>query len=474
MKQPWATPSALLQRMEPEATLALPQTAVMKAILSLLVAVGLVLVALPSPCMGQTVDGLHLELRNFGKDGRTVAGWSAWAQRDEIQPKCYVDTVHFRSAPDALAISGNGNPIEYGGWSYEVKGIRAGQYYRLTAYFRTQSVADPRRQVVARLDWLDAHGKRAGQPDYAYETSSDGDWQRVTLRVPAPGNAAGVKIEFSLGWAPEGTVWWDDITFEEAQPPPARPVRIGTISLHPRNNPDNNLGAFLHALDEIARDKPDIVCLGEEILVEGSSRPYVDAAEEIPGPSTSRLGEKARKYGMYIVAGLTERSGRAIYNTAVLIDRHGNVAGRYRKVHLPREEIEGGLMPGADYPIFETDFGKIGMMICWDAEYVDTARAMAIQGAEILFVPAAGGYLTLLKARALENHLYLVSSGFDVESAIIDPTGGVLFSTKESGVSKTISIDLEKRFIDDWQGDMRARFQKEYREDLPTPSLTVK
>jgi len=86
MKQPWATPSALLQRMEPEATLALPQTAVMKAILSLLVAVGLVLVALPSPCMGQTVDGLHLELRNFGKDGRTVAGWSAWAQRMRFSP----------------------------------------------------------------------------------------------------------------------------------------------------------------------------------------------------------------------------------------------------------------------------------------------------------------------------------------------------------------------------------------------------
>jgi len=109
-------------------------------------------------------------------------------------------------------------------------------------------------------------------------------------------------------------VWWDDITFEEAQPPPARPVRIGTISLHPRNNPDNNLGAFLHALDEIARDKPDIVCLARRYSSKGV-QDLCRCAEEIPGPSTSRLGEKARKYGC--TSWPAHRAlGRAIYNTA--------------------------------------------------------------------------------------------------------------------------------------------------------------
>jgi predicted amidohydrolase len=111
------------------------------------------------------------------------------------------------------------------------------------------------------------------------------------------------------------------------------------------------------------------------------------------------------------------------------------------------------------------------MMICWDAEYVDPARAMAVRGAEILLVPAAGGYLTLLKARALENHLYIVSSGFDVESAIIDPTGKVLFATLESGVNKTIAVNLEDRFLDPWIGDMRTRFRKELRTDVPIPPL---
>ena len=322
--------------------------------------------------------------------------------------------------------------------------------------------------MVARLDWLDAQGARAGEPDYAYETRAEGEWTRVTLGVPAPPNAAGVRIELSLGWAPQGTVWWDDITFGEAPPNLPRWVRVGTVSLHPRNNPDN-LGAYLRELDRIGPEKPDIVCLGEEILMEGASKPYVSVAEEIPGPSTRRLGEKARKYGMYVVAGLTERAGNAVYNTAVLIDRQGNVAGKYRKIYLPREEVEGGLTPGDSYPVFDTDFGRIGMMICWDSEYVDPARALALQGAEILLVPAAGGYMTLLKARALENHLYVVSSGYDVESAIIDPGGDVLFSTKESGVNKTLRINLEERFLDPWLGDMRARFHKEARMDLAVP-----
>jgi predicted amidohydrolase len=452
-------------------TLPLFQTAIMRLILSHSVICACLIVASASLCLAQSSDRLRLELKDFSKDGGTAAGWSTWAARAEIQPKCFVDTAHFRSAPDALAIAGNGNPDEYGGWAYPVTGIRAGQFYRFTAYYRTQSVPDEQRQVVARLDWLDNLGQRVGQPDYAYETSADGGWTRVTLGVPAPPRAAGVRIEMSLGWAPNGTVWWDDITFEETPPPPARWVRIGTVCLHPHDHTDK-LGAYLQALDKIAEDKPDIVCLGEEILIEWNSKPYVSAAEEIPGPSTSRLGEKARKHGMYIVAGLTEREGQTLYNTAVLIDRHGKVAGKYRKVYLPREEIEGGLTPGGACPVFETDFGKIGMMICWDAEYTDPARAMAIQGAEVLFVPAAGGYLTLLKARALENHLYLVSSGYDVESAIIDPTGEVLFATKDSGVNKTISINLEDRFLDSWLGDMRARFHKELRRDILVPATT--
>jgi predicted amidohydrolase len=383
-----------------------------------------------------------------------------------------VDPANTRGGSPSLAIAGAGNPAEYGGWARTFDGVSGGKTYRLSAYYRSNAVADPFRDIVARIDWLDAMGRRVGQPDYAYQESPDsGGWRQVSLTVPAPAGASRARVELTLGWAPAGTVWWSDATLDESAPLRPRIVRVGTISLHPHNNPDN-LGLFLKAIDDVAPEKPDIVCLGEEILVEGNGRSYADAAEPIPGLSTARLGERARRYGMYVVAGLTERDGPVCYNTAVLIDRQGRVAGKYRKVYLPREEIEGGLTPGSFCPVFDTDFGRIGMMVCWDGEYTDPARAMAVQGAEILFVPAAGGYMTLLKARALENHLYVVSSGYDLESAIIDPTGEVLFATKESGVHRTMDLDLNARFLDPWLGDMRPRFHKEMRHDSLIPAVT--
>ena len=267
---------------------------------------------------GQVPDAPHTELNDFNREG--PLSWSEWAPRRELQPICSVDATQTRSAHPSLAISGAGNPAEFGGWSYPIHGIREGRFYRLTAFFKTDSVPDEARQVVARLDWLNAAGSRVGQPDYAFVTSRQGDWTRLTLSVPAPPGASAVKLQLCLGWAPQGTVWWNDLSFQEDTPPKPRRVRLGTICLHPHNEPDN-LGAYLRSLDAIAADKPDIVCLGEELLVEGNSRTYLSAAEEIPGPSTRLLGEKARRYGMYIVAGLTEKAGPLVYNTAVLIDR---------------------------------------------------------------------------------------------------------------------------------------------------------
>jgi predicted amidohydrolase len=259
------------------------------------------------------------------------------------------------------------------------------------------------------------------------------------------------------------------VVLEEIAVPRPRPVRIGSVSLRPRQTggKEGSLNAFLKALDEVAMGKPDIVCLGEGITLIGHNADYSSLAEPVPGPSTERLGAKAREHHMYVVAGVYEREGNVLYNTAVLIDRQGKVAGKYRKVYLPREEIEGGLTPGNSYPVFETDFGRIGMMICWDSQYADPARALAAKGAEIIFLPIWGGYSTLMQARALENHVYLVTAGYDCETAVYNPLGEALHSTRESGVFKTVAVDLNHRFIEPWLGDMRGRFHKELRLDVP-------
>lgn len=425
---------------------------------------------------GAHSNGLKISLRDFSPifgAKRLPEGWETWAPRQEISPKCYVDSSSYRSAPTSLAITGNGNPAAYGGWTYRVAKVQAGRHYRLIAFYRTRNVSHEQLRVVARLDWQDAKNQRVGYPDYAYLTESDGDWKRLTMQVAAPEGASQALLELTLGWAPQGIVWWDDISLEEVQPPPARMVRIGTVSLRPRQTggKEGSLNAFLKALDEVAVGKPDIVCLGEGMTLIGNNSSYVELAEPIPGPATARLGEKARQHHMYIVGGLYEREGSTVYNTAVLIDRSGKVAGKYRKVYLPREEIEGGLTPGSSYPVFETDFGRIGIMICWDVHYPDPARALAAQGAEILFLPIWGGDTKLMQARALENHVYLVTAGYDCETALFNPLGEALHSTKESGVFKTLSVDLNQRFIEPWLGDMRSRFHKEIRRDVESPGL---
>ena len=148
---------------------------------------------------------------------------------------------------------------------------------------------------------------------------------------------------------------------------------------------------FAQTIDHEVQGKADVILLPEGITVVGTGKKDSDMGEPIPGPTTKRLGEVARQKHSYIVAGMFEREGPAIYNTAVLIDRAGNVAGKYRKVYLPREEMEVGLTPGSDFPVFQTDFGKVGLMICWDLQYTDPARALVLGGAELILLPIWGG-----------------------------------------------------------------------------------
>src|SRR5271169_608965 len=86
-------------------------------------------------------------------EGGLPAGWSIWAVRPEIAPKTFIDTTHYRSEAGSLAISGNSNAAEYGGWEYLAPGIVAGKWYRFAAYYRAEGLHDETLQVVARLDW---------------------------------------------------------------------------------------------------------------------------------------------------------------------------------------------------------------------------------------------------------------------------------------------------------------------------------
>jgi predicted amidohydrolase len=399
-------------------------------------------------------------------DFRDTSGWSAWSHRPDSRPRTFTDTLYSRGGPASLAINGDSNAAAYGGWERKIDGLKGGQWYRATAYYRTDSIAAENWQVVSRLDWRQANGQRVGEVDYVSWSRRDGPWTRLTIDVQAPANTANVLWQFFLANAPQGTLYWDELKLENIPAPAPRRVKIATVRLRPNRTKDP-VGDFLATVAAKAPADADVILLPEGITVVGTGKAYADVVETIPGPTTNRLAALARERKAYVAAGIYEREGKVLYNTSILLDRQGNLVGRYRKVYLPAGEVEGGLTPGVGYPVFPTDFGTVGMMICYDVMFPEPAKAMAAQGADLILLPIWGGDETLAKARAIENGIYLVSSGYDYPSHIINPLGEILSQATDDNTVAVTTLDLEKRYIPKYLGEVRTRRLKESRPDVP-------
>lgn len=398
-------------------------------------------------------------------------GWTTWSQRPESMPRAYVDTSVGRGEPGSLAISGASNAAAYGGWQKLVKGIAPGEWFRFQASYKAEGIAAENWQVVARLDWRNAAGKRVGEPEYLPWTRRAGAWSELSGEAQAPANAAMVTVELLLANAPQGTVWWDNVVLERIPAPAPRNVKVATVNLRPRDSagPAENVEKFANAIEKSVPAGADVILLPEGITVVGTPKSYTEVGESIPGPTTKSLGEIAKARKAYVVAGIYEKEGATVYNTAVLIDRAGKVVGKYRKVYLPREEVEHGLTPGISFPVFQTDFGKVGLMICYDVFFAEPARALANQGADMILMPIWGGDETLAKARAIENGVFLVTSGYDHPTYIMDPFGERLSQARDQGTAAVATVDLGKHYRWQWLGEMRTRRLKELRTDVAVP-----
>jgi predicted amidohydrolase len=200
--------------------------------------------------------------------------------------------------------------------------------------------------------------------------------------------------------------------------------------------------------------KPDIVCFTEMCTKCGVSKEvsYIGLAETVPeGPTCHILSEYAREYGMYVLAGIIEKRGRYIFNTAVLFDRKGKFIGQYDKTHLTFGELVKGLSCGEGYPVFDLDFGRIGIQICYDEWFPEVTRYYAHKGVEILFLPVIGGKPITWRTRALDNGFYFVSASKGPPSMIIDSSGAILSEIHDDGIAYA-DLNLDYRKVN-WYGD---------------------
>ena len=247
-------------------------------------------------------------------------------------------------------------------------------------------------------------------------------------------------------------------------------MRVALIQMPITADKAENINTACKKLQEAAANGADIAVLPEMFCCPYQNDCFRAYGEEENGPAQAVLSALAAELGMYIVGGsLPELAGGNVYNTSYVYDRQGRQIAKHRKAHLFDIDVAGGqrfresdtLSPGNAITTFETEFGTMGLCICFDLRFEELARVMALQGARVLLVPAAFNMTTgpahwelLFRQRAVDNQLYTVGTSparNEKEtyvawghSIVCDPWGSVLHQCGAGEEVAVTALDLTR------------------------------
>jgi predicted amidohydrolase len=226
----------------------------------------------------------------------------------------------------------------------------------------------------------------------------------------------------------------------------------------------NRLAGFVDEMAARAEQeygaKLDLAVLPESAVTGETQGDPPGHSVPLKGDLLDVTGAAARRCHAYVIVPTTlaEDPAQAIYtNAAVLLDRQGNVAGIYRKVHLVagEGELEGGLTPGGDFPVFDCDFGKLGIQICYDIEFDDGWAALGRKGAEIVAWPSQSPQTIQPRWRAKQHDYHVISSTWRNNASVFDPIGDIIAQTRAEPASALVTqIDLSYVILP-WQPKLR-------------------
>ncbi len=286
----------------------------------------------------------------------------------------------------------------------------------------------------------------------------------------------------------------------------AEKFRVGCVQMSCSADPNENLAKAEWKIREAAGRGAQVICLQElfrsQYFCRSEDHSLFALAESIPGPSTRTLGKLARELGVVIVASLFERRAAGVYhNTAAVLDTHGEIAGIYRKMHVPDDPLyyeKFYFTPGdTGFLNFDTAFGRLGVLVCWDQWYPEGARLCSLAGANILFYPTAIGWhpsekaefgkaqleawQTIQRSHAIANGIYVAAvnrvgyegapeSGIEFwgSSFVSDPFGQIIAEASQTG-EETLIVECDPQKME--QVRQHWPFLRDRRIDAYAPIL---
>jgi len=246
-----------------------------------------------------------------------------------------------------------------------------------------------------------------------------------------------------------------------AQQPQAqigRPVRVVSIAFKPRA-----LQEIAPLVDSEGAKGADLIVLPETML--GQKKP-----ETLEGPAVTTMSGLARKHRTYIVCPIDRQDGSRRVNSAVLIDRAGKVVCVYDKVYPYWSEfdLKPPVEPRSKVPVYQADFGRIGLAICFDVNFPDVWKRLADQGAEVIAWPSAYSAGSSLRAHAINHHFYIVTCTYAPDCSVFDITGEEIHYQKDRDVSiSRVTLDLDRGiYHTNFNTKKRDQLLKEHADDV--------
>ena len=413
--------------------------------------IGSILGVVPGTNTGEVI----IDLLKDGND------WSTFTPREGITPlfsKKESEGIHNNPT---LIIHGNNNPDSMGCWVKELPMLYRGQRYRIECSFRLDQIKNINNSIRALVF------KNKNPYAFLYMLDKKNGYYIISGEFTPEQDEKGLELRLHLIDSGKGTVQWKRVELKNiTETFKPRLVNVAAVSGKPKDvqTPAGAIDYYCNLIDKINAKNLDLVCLGEIINKDGVPGKPADLAETIPGHSSRRLGEKAKEYNTYIVASLLERDGNLIYNTAVLIGRNGQIVGKYHKVHVTMsEQLVWGVKSGNDYPVFQTDFGKVGLMVCYDNHFPEVSRILAVKGADLIAFSndsdgrewpngaSRGVWDPYIRTRAIDSHVAIVAAVNGGRSAIVNGSGEILatnkFSSEEPGGIIEATVDLNASVI---------------------------